>query len=53
MGFVGREVADAGADVEREDAAAGSAFGGMLQGVGFRNVVGYLGMDLEAGDAGG
>jgi hypothetical protein len=53
VGFLRREVADAGADVEGEDASPGVGAGGkMLEGVGLGNVVGYLGLDLEAGDVG-
>ena len=53
VSFLGRKVADAGTDVEDEDAGTVVAFRGMLEGVGLGDVVGYLGLDVEAGDVGG
>ena len=51
-GFRGREVADAGADIEGEDAGVLGADAGAGQGEGFYSVVGDLRADSDAGDVG-
>ena len=55
FGLGGREVADAGADVECEDAVASTLLeaGGALERVGLGDVVGELRLDGEAGNGRG